>query len=197
MKINWAERWVVNNPLRVMEQEIEIRWMRSKMPLRPGGTILEIGSGRGAGAGLILREFHPATLHASDLDFDMIRRAKSYLSADARNRISLLTADATHLPYRDESFDALFGFGFLHHVLDWRAAVAEIARVLKAGGTYYMEEIYPVLYQNFITRHLLLHPTKDRFGSKELRTVLIKEGFSFLDALDLKFAGILAVLKRK
>ena len=29
MKLNWAERWVVNNPVRVFQQQIEIKWLSS------------------------------------------------------------------------------------------------------------------------------------------------------------------------
>ncbi|MGV8074081.1 MAG: hypothetical protein AB2L11_05960 [Syntrophobacteraceae bacterium] len=59
MKFNWAERWVVNNPSRVFQQGFEIRWMKKVWPLRPDSTVIEIGCGRGAGAGLILDEFQP------------------------------------------------------------------------------------------------------------------------------------------
>jgi len=194
MKLNWAERWVVNNPLRVIEQGFELDWMQRKMPLKPGSRVLEIGSGRGAGAAIILREFKPSLLHASDLDFDMIRRAKRYLSSEELDHITLLAADAMLLPYREAAFDAVFGFGVLHHIPDWRSALREITRILKPGGVYFMEELYPSLYQNFITKHILLHPTEDRFTARELRDALSKQGFSVRGSLEIRLFGILAVL---
>lgn len=194
MKLNWAERWVVNNPSRVVEQGFEIRWMKRRMPLEAGATILEIGCGRGAGASLILQNFQPALIHAMDLDIEMLRKAARYLGPAERRRIYLYTADATHLPYRNGTLDAVFGFGVLHHVPDWRNALSEIARVLKPGGVYFLEELYPTLYQNFITKHILLHPTEDRFRSKGLKAALETIGFSIQDALELKAIGILAVL---
>ena len=92
----------------------------------------------------------------------MIARAEKYLSPHHKERIFMHTADVAQLPYGDEVFDAVFGFGVLHHVPDWRRGLTELARVLKTGGSYYMEELYPTLYQNFITRHILLHPEEDR-----------------------------------
>jgi hypothetical protein len=32
----------------------------------------------------------------------------------------------------DAGYDTVFEFGIIHHVEDWRAAVAEIARVLRS-----------------------------------------------------------------
>lgn len=79
---------------------------------------------------------------------------------------------------------------------DWRRGLSEIARVLRPGGLLYLEELYPALYQNFITRHILLHPTEDRFTSRELKTALASQDFSFLGARELRFVGIVAVLRR-
>lgn len=197
MKLNWAERWVVNNPSRVLEQKFQIRWLQKVMPLQPGASILEVGCGRGAGAGLILDAFQPSVLHAMDLDSEMIRKAHKYLSPAQKRRISMYTGDVTHLPYSNGAMDAVFGFGVLHHVPDWRAALVEIVRVLKNGGVYYLEELYPTLYQNFITRHILLHPTEDRFTSRDLHEALQNVHLSTEHILEARPIGILAVLVKQ
>lgn len=193
MKLNWAERWVVNNPLRVFQQQIEIAWFKRMMPLAPGKTVLEMGCGRGAGAKLILRTFHPAGFHVQDLDIEMIVKAKQYLDGAELKKISLFVGDAVRLPLQADSLDAVFGFGFLHHVPDWRNALTEISRVLKTGGFYYFEELYPGLYQNVITKHILLHPEHDRFSSRDLRRGLDKTSLTLKHAFELRKMGILGV----
>jgi ubiquinone/menaquinone biosynthesis C-methylase UbiE len=134
------------------------------MPLAPGSIALEVGCGRGAGAAIIRKEFQPAVLLAMDLDLRMIRGGSTYLPEREREKISFYVADVLRIPARSGSLDAVFGFGILHHVPDWESALKEIIRVLKPGGVYYLEELYPSLYQNFITRHILLHPTDSMPG---------------------------------
>ena len=193
MKLNWAERWAVNNPLRILQQRIEIGFLKGMATLRPGCKVLEVGCGRGAGAQLILREFHPALLHASDLDLEMIGRAKEYLSRENREKIFLYVADVLQLPYGDNIMDAVFGFGVLHHVPSWRAALTEVARVLKTGGLFFFEELYPTLYQNFITKHILLHPRDNRFFSSHLKAAMKEAHLPINRALELKKLGIVGV----
>jgi ubiquinone/menaquinone biosynthesis C-methylase UbiE len=193
MKVNWIERLVVNNPLRVVEQRMEIRWLKGIVPLMQGSQVLEVGCGRGAGARLILEEFQPSLVHALDLDIDMIDKAKGYLSQEERDRICLHVGDVLRLPFKESTFDAVFGFGVLHHVRDWRGCIDEIARVLKRGGVYYIEEIYPSLYQNFITKRLLFHPGEDRFYSRDLNRAMKERKLLIKDAIEFKRIGILGV----
>ena len=196
MKLNWAERLVVNNPIRVLEQWIMMQWLKSIRPLNQASTVLEIGCGRGAGARLILREFSPTHLYITDLDSRMIQMAGRYLSPKEIESISSYVGDATRLPFREQSLDAVFGFGFLHHVPDWRKALREVARTLKRGGAYYMEELYPPFYQNFITRHILDHPTHDRFFSDDLRKALEEVNLLIKDTIEFKKLGILGVAEK-
>jgi ubiquinone/menaquinone biosynthesis C-methylase UbiE len=193
MKLNWAERWVVNNPLRVFQQQIEIKQLKEMMPLKPGLSILEIGAGRGAGAKLIYKEFQPSLLHVLDLDIGMIQKANYFLSMMSKDKVKLYVGDSTNLPFKAGTLDAVFGFGFLHHVPDWRRALSEIARVLKPGGVYYIEELYPALYQNFITKRILLHPEHDRFHSPDLRIVLDEMNLHLTNAYEVPKMGILGV----
>jgi ubiquinone/menaquinone biosynthesis C-methylase UbiE len=193
MKLNWIERLVVNNPIRVGAQREQIKWFRRRLVPPPAATILEIGCGRGAGARLIAEAFRPAALHISDLDERMIRSARRYENDASRRQVSFHVADATALPVKTGSADALFGFGFLHHVPDWPAALSEVARVLRRGGVYYMEELYPSLYQNRITRHLLVHPRGGRFDSRDLKSALTERGFEAIHTAENKWVGILGV----
>jgi ubiquinone/menaquinone biosynthesis C-methylase UbiE len=197
VKLNWAERWVVNNPLRVLEQRLEIRRLKGMMSLKPGATALEVGCGRGAGAHLILQEFQLAQVYAMDLDVRMVRKAQDYLALRSEGQVRLFVGNVFRLPLNPESMDAVFGFGVLHHVVDWRVALSEIARVLKPGGVYYLEELYPALYQNFLARRILLHPAEDRFRSQDLRQALQQAALPLKRTLEIKSLGILGVAEKE
>ncbi|HXZ37869.1 MAG TPA: class I SAM-dependent methyltransferase [Thermodesulfobacteriota bacterium] len=196
MKLNWAERWAVNNPSRPIQQRLEIRWMKRRRPLAPGSVVLEVGCGRGVGAALIQKEFQPAVLQAMDLDPEMLRRGKTYLPEGERKEISFYVADVRRVPARVESLDAVFGFGVLHHVPDWESALMEIVRVLKPGGVYYLEELYPSLYQNFITKHILLHPADRRFRSEDLKTAIKGAGLRLDHLIEHPKVGILGIASK-
>ena len=193
MKINWAERLMVNSPVRIFAQRLIIKWIKRVTRIAPEARVLEIGCGRGAGACMIAEEFNPAMLHAFDLDHQMILMAGRYLKPAHKEKISLYVGDALRLPYRDGVLDVVFGFGVLHHLPDWQGGLKEIARVLKPGGIYFLEEFYPQLYQNFLARRIFLHPEHNRFYSHDLHQALTGEGFRIQGRLEQKWFGILTV----
>jgi len=194
MKLNWAERWAVNNPLRVIQQALEIRWMRrAAMDFPPKASVLEIGCGRGVGARLILKEFGPSRIQGTDLDLEMLKKSLKYPGPGRHERVRLVAADALLLPYPSGSFDAVFGFGVIHHVVAWREALKELARLLRPGGFYFLEELYPSLYANFLTKRILLHPKQERFGANSWRQALRLNGFELRKVLEHPLLGILGV----
>ena len=123
----------------------------------------------------------------------MVKKARNYLGDENQANIHFSLSDATYLPYGDQKFDAVFGFGFLHHVPRWRASLAEVARILRTGGAYYLVEFYPELYQNFITKHLLVHPEYDRFKSQDLKNALLELDLKLAHAFEIKSIGIIGV----
>ena len=197
MKLNWAERLVVNNPVRVLIQRLIIRWLKRQEVIGGQARVLEVGCGRGAGACLIQEEFQPALLHALDLDYRMIQAASAYLRPQQREKISLFVGDTLALPYGQGVLDAVFGFGVLHHLPDWRAGLFEISRVLKTGGVYFLEEFYPPFYQNFLAKRIFLHPEHDRFHSPDLHRALSQAGFRLRGLLEQKQLGLLAVVTKE
>jgi hypothetical protein len=56
-----------------------------------------------------------------------------------------------------------------------------------------MEEYYPSLYQNFLTKHILVHPDCNRFNSQELRQAFQDANLSLTHTFELKRMGILGV----
>jgi ubiquinone/menaquinone biosynthesis C-methylase UbiE len=193
MKLNFIERVFVNSPIRYGLQSLVFQWFKNTLRLKPKGRILEIGCGRGIGARMILKNFTPEQLCLMDLDQAMIEKAQSVVSSNGNTQVSFCVADAENLPFADSYFDAVFGFGFLHHVPDWRKGLYEVARVLKLEGKYYIEEFYPSLYQNLITKHLLVHPDSDRFNSSDLHEAFSDTDLALVHTFELKRLGILAV----
>ena len=193
MKLNSIERWFVNSPVRQLKQHLVMQWFKNKVPLKIGSTILEVGCGRGVGANLIRKVYRPNRLYLLDLDLDMIAEASQRIDSRNSSGISLCLGDAVRLPYANSSLDAVFGFGFLHHVPAWQEGLSEVDRVLKPRGVYFMEEYYPSLYQNFITKHIVVHPEGNRFKSQELRKTFQDTKLSLTHTFELKHMGILGV----
>ena len=123
----------------------------------------------------------------------MVQKARAYLDEENKSNIQFCLSDATYLPFGTQKFDAVFGFGFLHHVPLWRESLAEVARILKPGGAYYLVEFYPQLYQNVITKHLLLHPEIDRFKSPDLKQAFQKLNLELAHTFEIKTMGIIGV----
>lgn len=174
MKVNWPERIWVNSPLRKHIQQREARFFKQTRDLPPGCRFLEIGCGCGVGARIINTTFNPARIDALDIDPEMISLARRKQKKSNLRQLHFITGDAQHLPYHDASFDGVFNYGIVHHLEDWQQGILEVARVLKSGGVFYFEEIYPPLYANMILRRLLQHPRENRFHGPEFRAFLEK-----------------------
>lgn len=196
MKVNWLERIWVNSPVRMFVQRREILSFRQIRPLPTKSHCLEIGCGRGEGAKIICGKLSPGRVDASDVDPSMIELALRRRPKSRLHQILFSVADAQHLPYRDASFDAVFNFGIIHHLEDWKQGISEVARVLVRGGAFYFEEIYPPLYANRLFRSLLAHPTENRFYGPDFHEALASAGLRLLLPYHESCFGILGVAEK-
>jgi len=180
MRVNWPERWYCRSTVRKFAQWREVRFFQASRPMPPGARVLEIGCGDGGGAAIFSRKFAPGLYNGLDLDPAMIRVAAGRHWHGGGVTPRFLLGDAEHLPYRDATFDAVVNFGIIHHLPDWRRGVAEVARVLRPGGLFYFEEIYPPLYANPLFRVMLAHPRENRFHGPEFRAAFLEEGLDLI-----------------
>jgi ubiquinone/menaquinone biosynthesis C-methylase UbiE len=49
--------------------------------------------------------------------------------------------DASKLDFPDNHFDAVFDFGIIHHIPNWKDCIQELKRVLKPNGEVILEEL--------------------------------------------------------
>ena len=74
---------------------------------------------------------------AVDLTENALAVAKQF-AAHRGVTIDFQLGNAEGLDFPDESFDAVYSFGVLHHTPDIKRSVAEVHRVLRPGGTAYV-----------------------------------------------------------
>jgi len=178
MILNRLEFLLMNNPFRAALQ----RHVEARVFLRMGGPVagakaLEIGCGRGVGVKLILDVFGAATVDAFDLDPRMVTLARHRLRG-RQAQVRLWVGDAAAITAPDAAYDAVFDFGIIHHVPNWRAALAETHRVLKPGGSLYAEEPVGTFLNHPLMHLLCAHPVADRFTGSDFRRALEAAGFS-------------------
>jgi len=96
-----------------------------------GKRTLEIGVGLGSDHQKLAE--HGAILSGIDLTPRAINHTRRRFELMGLNS-ELQIADAENLPFANESFDAVYSWGVLHHSPATQNAVNEVFRVLKPGG---------------------------------------------------------------
>ncbi|WP_203821971.1 class I SAM-dependent methyltransferase [Paractinoplanes ferrugineus] len=107
-----------------------------------GKRVLELGAGAAAGARWL--DAQGADVVAMDLSAGMLRHARAGAERSGV-RVPLLQADALALPFADSVFDIVCtAFGAIPFVADSGAAMREVARVLRPGGTWAFSITHPM-----------------------------------------------------
>ncbi|MGN6793750.1 MAG: class I SAM-dependent methyltransferase [Streptosporangiaceae bacterium] len=114
------------------------RWRRAmvgQIGAAPGRVVLDVASGT-AGVAIQLADRTGARVLGLDLTEQMLRRGKANVSAAGQSgRVCLVAGRAEQLPLPDASVDALTFTYLLRYVDDPQATLAELARVVRPGGT--------------------------------------------------------------
>lgn len=130
-----------------------------------------------------------------DISMPTVLLARDAFASPARGRGLVAAAgDVRDLPFRDDSFDAIYSMGTIEHFAETERAVAEIIRVLKPGGIAIVG--VPNRHDPFL-RPLLAtvmqavgaygYGYEKSYSKKALRQMLQRAGFEVLDETAILF----------
>ena len=179
MLMNSIEYWAMNNPLRTFIQRHYEAPRLKRLSTGTADNILEIGCGQGAGARIIYDLFGPQKYSGIDLDPRMIRRAKRI--AGGLPNATFTEGDVSKLEFPDSSFDIVMDFGIVHHVPDWKNALAEVHRTLKVHGEFLFEDLSVETWERGIGipfKRIADHPYDQMFRKQEFVYELVSQGFA-------------------
>lgn len=146
----------------VMSVGIDLAWRRKAMrgllsDLPAGSRILDLGAGTLDGSLEILRQRPDSQVVAADFARQMLMVGRGKVGAAA---LAVHAADAHRLPYRDASFSAAFTGFCVRNLHDVGQGLAELRRVIQAGGRLVVLEFFRPerarpFYDGLVTHRLL------------------------------------------
>ena len=100
-----------------------------------GDSVLELGCGVGSQTVHLAARSPRARIVSVDLSEDSLQAARKRVEAAGLDNVSFLQADVHRLPFTDSGFDHAFVCFLLEHLREPCAALAELRRVLRPGGS--------------------------------------------------------------
>jgi len=126
--MSWLMAAVYDRFMRGSEEACLSKW-RAELLRDLAGEVLEVGAGTGSTLGL----YPQAVTRLVMAEPDPNMRAK-LLAKDRLSIVEVVDASLDGLPFKDQSFDAVVCSLVLCSVREQKAALAEVARVLRPGG---------------------------------------------------------------
>lgn len=110
--------------------------------LKPGQTVLDLGSGAGLDA-FVARAEVGAGGHVIGVDMtpEMVAKARANAQKSGHRNVEFRLGEIEHLPVLSDSVDVVISNCVLNLVPDKRRAFAEILRVLRPGGHFCVSDI--------------------------------------------------------
>jgi SAM-dependent methyltransferase len=102
-----------------------------------GKDVLDFGCGDGALA-VTLMDIGAKSVHGVDVDANGLARFAERLKAHKGPAPTYSLGGYSTINLPDHSFDAIYCFDVLEHVMDYRAIIPEWLRVLRPGGSVYI-----------------------------------------------------------
>jgi 2-polyprenyl-3-methyl-5-hydroxy-6-metoxy-1,4-benzoquinol methylase len=136
----WVRSSIVKTHGNLYRRARLTRYPIPSFPLGPGGgrSLLDVGCNWGRWTIAAARAGFRATgIDPARKAVEAARRVAGQLGVDAE----YVVADARRLPFPDDSFDVVFSYSVLQHLPkdDARLAAREAGRVLRPGGTAWIE----------------------------------------------------------
>src|SRR5207245_3005787 len=103
------------------------RALLDRVPVKSSDRLLEVGCGEGGNLQLLGRA--PVSAVGVDFSHAKVSWARHHCGAGR-----FVCADATRLPFQDETFDVVLCRDVLHHTEDKSEVVGELIRVCRAFG---------------------------------------------------------------
>jgi ubiquinone/menaquinone biosynthesis C-methylase UbiE len=155
------------------------------LELRPPSRVLDVGCGTGFAVLRLASLVPDGRACGIDISPGMIARARSKIPEQLADRVEFRQASSDAIPYPDASFDHALCTNSFHHYPDPLRSLAEISRVLVAGGQLVIFENAPDLswYTWAWDRvlRLLEHGHVRYYPSAELRRILVQAGFATIE----------------
>lgn len=132
-----SARDYVTSPGHVGGEDLErlVAWGRRHSAQR----VLDVATGGGHTA-LAFAGFTPAVI-AVDLTLPMLEAARDFARGKGAANVRFLASDVEALPFRDASFGVVTCRTAAHHFPAILPALREVARVLRPGGSFLLQDI--------------------------------------------------------
>jgi ubiquinone/menaquinone biosynthesis C-methylase UbiE len=145
-----------------------IKRLKEVFPVQKAKFSLNCGCGRGG-----QEDIFGASI-GIDISFENIR---SLIQRGGQG----VVADMEYLPFKEQTFDLVYGFGILHHLSDIKRGVSEATRVLKNGGCIGFggenNGLCPLVYvMSFVYRNWRIEKGSYRIREANLRKIFRESG---------------------
>ena len=133
---------------------------------RRSGRALDVGAGRGISSYALALDGWQVTALEPDPSLVVGGGAIEQLAKATDLPIQVAKALGETMPFPNATFDLVYGRQVLHHARDLSALCAEMARVLRPGGTFLATREHVIFRDSDLAEFLTHHPLHPLYGGE-------------------------------